>query len=217
MEREAFFKFFIGKMRIACRGKKIRRGVLKALAHPFFPTTFFMRNVMTLTEEAGWKHSPPRLQKAKIRRLLEERGVFFLEVRNWMSLAPQYRKHLKKEIHIEDGTPPDAISYCTHCGGCCEVASGFPDFPEETLIPVRWQRIFGEGLGRGHRFCPFLWEEKSTGSSLCSIHPWRSHPCRAFEKEECEFLMNDPDFKRLSDRKWVDRTCRLLLRLIDAG
>ncbi len=107
--------------------------------------------------------------------------------------------------------------YCSHCGGCCEIASGFPDFPPETGIPQRWQRIFGDGLGKGHRFCAFLWELDASGQSLCAIHPWRSNPCRTFEEDECEFFMKDLETNAFFPPEVFSVACRRLSRLINRG
>lgn len=94
------------------------------------------------------------------------------------------------------GPPPESPQeadeegdYCTHCGACCETASGYPDFPEDSLLPARWKRLFASGLGRGHRFCPFFRESAERPGSLCPVHPWRANPCRTFGREDCLFVM----------------------------
>lgn len=163
-----------------------RRLVLRALSSPFFPSLFFARNLRTLTTEPGWQRLPVRLRKASTLSLLLERSRFFLGVGSWreehrpLPAAPAVPSAISEDSTI--------TAYCDHCGACCEIASGLPVFPEGVLIPVRWQRVFGQGLGRWHRFCPFLWQERPEGRSFCAIHPWRPLACRAFEQEECVFL-----------------------------
>ena len=220
MDKVTFRRFFTRKVAGASRRRQIHRSAPRSLNHAFFPITFFVRNVMTLTTEAAWNRASPRLQRMKIRNLLEERSKFFFEVVRWLDQHGEAKIDARTEegcrAYKGKGDPPSVDSYCTHCGGCCEIASGLPDFPSESIIPARWQRMFGEGLGRGHRFCPFLREERLSGGSLCAIHSWRSHPCRVFEAEECQFLLNDPEFQKLSDTAALNRIYHLLLRLVDA-
>jgi len=105
--------------------------------------------------------------------------------------------------------------YCSHCGGCCEIASGFPDFPLESALPLRWQRLFGDGLGKGHRVCAFLWELNASGMSLCAIHPWRSNPCRIFEEAECAYFMKDLEGHPPFRGQDISMTCQRLSRLVN--
>lgn len=171
------------------RNKSNRRIVLRGIASPFFPLTFFIRNISALQREKGWKSLTLSMQKAQVSRMLLERTRFFLEVKEWL----EQKQNRQPGKHFIPNDPrfisPD--EYCTHCGECCEIASGFPDFSKDTPLPRKWQEVFGQGLGKGHRFCAFLWEIRGKGVSLCAIHPWRSLPCRVFEREECEFLKNE--------------------------
>jgi hypothetical protein len=192
------------------RTKRLSPRVFCALKKPGFPLSFFVRNMLALRGENAWRCIAPRIWKGHLHRLLEERSRIFLEVSIWRL----------KNLGKKGSAPPSLESvepsgYCNHCGGCCEIASGFPDFPCETVIPLRWQRLFGDGLGKGHRFCAFLWEINASGRSICAIHPWRSHPCRAFEEAECAFFMKDlkahPLFRPLD----FSMACRRLSRLID--
>jgi hypothetical protein len=196
------------------RTKRLSHRVFSALKKPYFPLSFFIRNMLTLQGEQGWSCVAPRIWKGHLHRMLEERSRIFLEVNKWRL------QKLGKE-----GSPPQASlpspdsfersGYCNHCGGCCEIASGLPDFPCETLIPLRWQRIFGEGLGKGHRFCAFLWEINASGRSICAIHPWRSLPCRAFEEAECTYLRNELKTHPLFVQEECSMACRRLSRLIN--
>lgn len=219
MDSLSFIRSFTRKVTDACRKKQVHRTAVKSLHLAGFPFSFSVRNLMLLETEPRWTQKSPRLKRIKILRLLRERSRFFLQVHEWLESHDTGKPGTFSEGYgiqegEDDAAPADA--YCTHCGGCCEIACGLPDFPAESIIPARWQRVFGEGLGEDHRFCPFLWEDRSSGGSLCSIHPWRSRPCRIFEVEECRFLLDDPEFKKLSDPVALKKIHRSLLRLIDA-
>ena len=190
--------------------------VFFALKNPGFPLSFFVRNMLAMQREPRWRHLSPRIWRNHLRRMLEERSRIFLEVCRWRS-DKQQREGGQTPALLPSLETLEGSGYCSHCGGCCEIASGFPDFPPETAIPVRWQRIFGDGLGRGHRFCAFLWELNASGRSLCAIHPWRSNPCRVFEKEECDYFMKDLETNPLFDPKAFSVACRRLSHLINRG
>ncbi|MFP5212787.1 MAG: hypothetical protein ACLGPL_05355 [Acidobacteriota bacterium] len=190
--------------------------VREALSDPLFPVTYFIRNTTVLMAEPGWAQLEPLAQADTLLDLLWERSRIFLEVREWLTgheegrqVITSCRENLEKPYH--------PIGYCNHCGGCCEIASGMPDFPSDSVVPDRWRMIFGMGLGRGHRFCAFLWENGRVGGSLCSIHPWRSKPCRIFEQEECDFFKEDPNFGNLLNEHALMDACHRLVHLIDRG
>jgi hypothetical protein len=157
-----------------------------------------------------------RARKNRLFRMLEERGRIFLEVRRWI-LESQREQKWTGHVRSTPEEPSLTSGYCTHCGGCCEIASGFPDFPPEAEIPSHWQRIFGVGLGTGHRFCAFLWEVDAQGQSRCAIHPWRSTPCRLFEEDECAYFMNDLEANALFDPRAFSVACHRLSHLINRG
>jgi hypothetical protein len=186
-----------------------RRSIRKEIRDARFPMTFFLRNLSRLKLENGWSHRPLRIQGADALRLLSERCEILSKV----------RVHMRKWGPLNGEKPEDIVKmpagYCDHCGFCCEIASGFPDFPAESRLPQSWRKIFGDGLGRGHRFCAFLWEVKRSGKSLCSVHPWRSRPCRVFEAEECDYLKEDPGFIPSAQRGRLVKTLRRLMRLLN--
>ena len=191
----------------------MRRLVLRGVNDPLFPLTFFLRNLEALEKEKAWAALSVRVRRLRAARMLRERALLFLEVKGWLMERRERRSWM--DLNPDNGASLDASCYCDNCGRCCEVASGFPDFPSASAeIPPRWKRIFGDGLGRCHRFCGFMWEMKGAGKSLCAIHQWRSNPCRVFEREECEYLKEGPGFPGPSNREEMKRSYRLVSRLI---
>jgi hypothetical protein len=207
-------KAMLRSSRSARKARKITSVVAFALGHRCFPITYFIRNMLTLQREDTWMHGSRRAQKNRLLRMIEERARIFLEVSKWLR-EKSGGEGWRHQIDAALAGPSLPSGYCSHCGGCCEIASGFPDFPLDTAIPPRWQRIFGDGLGRGHRFCAFLWELNASGRSLCAIHPWRSNPCRVFEEEECEYFMKDLEINSPFDPKAFSVACRRLSHLIN--
>lgn len=205
-------------LRAAARSRR-RRGlssrVVEAIRNRFFPLSFFVRNILALQEEPGWRQVSPRIWRGRLHRMLEERSKIFCEVYQW-------RLQKQKEAQSPFQALPSSLDdleqpsgYCSHCGGCCEIASGLPDFPLESALPLRWQRLFGDGVGKGHRFCPFLWELNASGLSLCAIHPWRSNPCRIFEEAECAYFMKDSEGHPPFRAQDFSVACQRLSRLVN--
>ena len=182
----------------------------EALNDSLFPLTFLVRNVMSLQKEARWRTMPGPERRSALLRVVQERCCIFNEVKVWL--------HLKGKLPQPDAEFFAGVhnGYCTHCGGCCEIASGLEDFPEKSEIPCSWRRLFGTGLGANHRFCPFLWELNGKALSLCAIHQWRPRPCRLFAEQECRNLMQDRDFTTLLDRSRLAETCRKVTHLINS-
>jgi len=209
-------KFHLSAARAARRARrkrKISRTTFEGLADPLFPATFFVRNLRALRRELGWNRLSVRNRRHRLLKVLTGRCLFFLEVKKWVERQDGGPFTARAPQDVRDPCNPG--SYCTHCGGCCEIASGLPDFPSPTMIPLHWRLIFGNGLGEGHRFCAFLWESAGSGNSLCAIHSFRPDPCRAFEQEECGVLQQDPDYSHFSHPEELRRGYRSLLHLID--
>lgn len=185
--------------------RRMRRG----MRDPNFPLTFFLRNLSRLDLEPNWRDRPLRLRGADALRLLAERCDILAEVRASLK-HPGFRPP-KEAVDAVSA----ASGYCDHCGFCCEIASGLAEFPPESLLPASWRHLFEHGLGRGHRFCAFLWEDHRSGLSFCSVHPWRSLACRVFEEEECAFMKEDPGFKASAERRRLVKTLRWLMRLLN--
>lgn len=182
----------------------------RSLSDPLFPVRFLLRNFSILIQEGFASQTSLRMRRRVVMEIVQQRGCFFLKVKDFLTARGALPVVFPFDPLLPDAE--DASAYCSHCGGCCEIASGLPEFPPGASIPDEWMRTFGTGLGKNHRFCSFLWEAK--GRSLCAIHPWRSYPCRTFEKEECDFLLRDPSFTALSERKMLVAAARLLMRSI---
>lgn len=187
----------------------------RLLLDSFFPLTFLLRNLATLQTEAAFKRLPHGVRKTRFQQVIAERSLFFREIQKWRfsrrPAGPETREH-RGETCVAVGQPSE---YCTHCGGCCEISSGLQDFSLTEGIPASWLEVFGEGLGRGHHFCAFLLEERAFRRSLCAIHLWRPNPCRAFEQDECEYLMQDQAFSPPWSDERLSVARRRLVHLID--
>lgn len=170
---------------------------VKGLCAPGFPLYYVLRNLGWLKREKWWTTLSPRARRAHALRMVWERIAIFNEVKNWRKNQESAQVPTLKVANMN--TP----GYCNKCGLCCEVASGMPDFPAPNALPGRWPEIFANGLGRGHRFCPFLWEDNGSGGGLCSIYPLRSNPCRLFGSEECDFFWQSPEPVELSSRRKI--------------
>jgi hypothetical protein len=213
-ETERFRKAILRASRESRKRNRFSPRFFCALRNRSFPLSFFVRNMLALQREPGWRSLSARIWRDHLRRMLDQRSRIFLEVCRWRS-DKQRRDEGKKLYLPASAATLERSGYCSHCGGCCEIASGFPDFPGETALPLRWQRIFGDGLGKGHRFCAFLWEHNASGLSVCAVHPWRSNPCRAFEEDECAYFMMDLEKNPLFGPEDLSMACQRLSRLIN--
>lgn len=191
---------------------KQRSYVVKSLCDPDFPLYFVLRNLAWLKSEKWWKNLSPRARRTHAARILCERIAIFNEVKGWRRKRNGNGQADGAATRIEDVKAP---RYCNKCGLCCEVASGMADFPHPGKLPARWREMFSNGLGRGHRFCPFLWEDNGSGGSLCSIYPYRSNPCRLFGFEECDFFWQSPEPDDVSNERKLLLAGRWLAKLIN--
>ena len=179
---------------------------MKLLCHPGFPLYYMLRNLGWLKGEKWWTSLSPRAKRVMAIRMLGQRASVFKEVKTW-----------RRGRETVETTVPDTAGncgvpdYCNKCGLCCEVASGMPDFPAPEAVPAGWRELFGNGLGKGHRFCSFLWEDNSSSGGLCSIYSLRSNPCRLFGIEECEFFWKSSEPGELSDGRKILKLGRWLL------
>jgi len=176
---------------------------------PGFPLYYVLRNLFWLKHEQWWTALSHRAKCGRALKIICARIDFFNQVK-------KSRNELQEVQTLRSGEVPMNVPvYCNKCGLCCEVASGKPDFPVPDALPFRWREIFADGLGQGHRFCPFLWEDNTSGGGLCSIYPYRSNPCRLFGPEECDFFWksNEPD--ELSDARKIMLLGRWLVKLVN--
>lgn len=174
--------------------QRLLRRSLRRLRDPLFPLYFLERNLGVLGTENGFRRGPKRGVTARFLAVVWERLQWFEELLggdrhgpgdNKADTAPALRG-------LDDGPDRSRIeSYCDHCGLCCEICSGFPDFPDPDNPPDAWRFAFGQGLGDGHRFCPFLLHDRRSGRSFCAIHAHRPNPCRIFEEDECRTVKNE--------------------------
>lgn len=167
-----------------------------------------MRNFGWLQNEQWWIKLSPRAKRVQAMKMLIQRVRIFNEVKSW-------RKARNKSAAAPENGTSSVPDYCNKCGLCCEVASGMPDFPVPAGLPKRWRVMFANGLGRGHRFCPFLWEDNGNGGSLCSIYELRSNPCRLFDSEECDFFWKSPEPENVASEKSLLLIGRLLANLVN--
>ena len=188
--------------------------VKSAVADPMFPVTFLLRNLMALELEPRWQNLAPSARGSGLLTMLAERSSIFCEVRDWLRLRGA-TPGSGAAFLPRAGKQQANVDYCTHCGGCCEIASGLAVFPEGVDIPARWRRIFADGLGPNHRYCAFLWEDNGRGLSLCAIHQWRPKPCRLFALDECRHLLSDPGFAPFLDHSRLVAASSRLCRLLD--
>ena len=183
--------------------------IVRILCDPGFPLYYVLRNLGWLKREKWWTTLSLRSRRVRALRIVAERISMFNEVKKW-------RKNRETaQISLLNSSDMNGPTYCNKCGLCCEVASGMPDFPMPGALPGRWREIFANGLGKGHRFCPFLWEDNGSGGGLCAIYPFRSNPCRLFGSEECDFFWRSPEPIELSSAREILLIGRWLVKLVN--
>ncbi len=185
-------------------------GAVRILCAPGFPLYFTLRNLGWLKHEKWWKTLPVRARGLCALRMVSQRISMFNEVKNWRE------DREAAQTPFPDPGNMKAPGYCNKCGLCCEVASGMPDFPSPEALPARWREVFADGLGEGHRFCAFLWEDNGSGGGFCSIYPLRSNPCRLFGSEECDFFRKSAEPAELSSGRKILLMGRWVIKLINA-
>ena len=181
----------------------------KDLCDPRFPLYYLVRNLVWLKNEKWWTTLSPCSRRAQVIRMLSERIAIFNEVKKW-------RKGVDALGECSSVTEFSRVpGYCNKCGLCCEVASGMPNFPSPGNLPEQWREFFANGLGPGHRFCPFLWEDNAARGGFCSIYSLRSNPCRLFGAEECDFFWKSEEPAELSSNRKLLLMGRWLIKLVN--
>ncbi len=177
---------------------------------PGSPFTMCSETWVWLQQEKWWTTLCLRSRRVLALKIVGERVTMFNEVRKWRKGRQTART---SPVKLADMNAP---AYCNKCGLCCEVASGMPDFPAPEELPAGWREVFANGLGQGHRFCPFLWEDNGSGGGFCSIYPLRSNPCRLFGFEECDFFWKSSEPVELSSTRKILLIGRWLVKLVNA-
>ncbi|WP_445894554.1 hypothetical protein [Desulfosoma sp.] len=215
--------------RLANTGRKMKRVVtprqgrrlVKYLRNPLFPLYFLERNLGMLLDENGMRTTSAR-RTAQWATVVWERIRWFQELVGNGKVSSGVPHSASVGYGLDDG--PDRVrieTYCDHCGLCCEICSGFPDFPDPNHPPDAWRFVFGQGLGYGHRFCPFLLHDRRAGRSFCAIHRHRPNPCRIFEEDECQTVKTElkSELARTRGRppRFSGRIGRLVKRALHSG
>ena len=177
--------------------------VARALADPYFPISKLRKlNAEEFATEPGFVNlSQESLTGIVAEHLLKWAEIFLsiqeeLERFNQNGLVSGMRLPVSpQEVFPETG-------WCEHCGGCCEIRGGPPEFTASFELPGSWQLYFrGDGC-KSQRFCPFLFEYFATDRYFCSIYWIKPKCCWEFDREECEFLQNDVARERANRLYW---------------
>lgn len=197
------------------------RRLVEYLRNPLFPIYFMDRNLTILLHENGAPITSAR-RTAQWITVVWERIRWFQELIGDGGACSSAQHLASTPCGLDDG--PDRVrieTYCDHCGLCCEICSGFPDFPDPNHPPDAWRFVFGQGLGYGHRFCPFLLQDRRAGRSFCAIHRYRPNPCRIFEEDECQTVKTElqSELARTRGRppRYSSRIGRLMKRALHSG
>ncbi|SMC25137.1 Putative zinc-or iron-chelating domain-containing protein [Desulfacinum hydrothermale DSM 13146] len=194
--------------------RRSARGWHRILRHRAFPLTYLERNLARLIQEGQDARRPVRYRRALWASVVGQRACWFVELTQDVNAEGQNGEG--NDAAGRAGAREEPIeAYCDRCGMCCEIASGYPDFSSAPGLSDAWKRLFREGLGPGHRFCPFLLEDRARGRSACAIHPRRPNPCRIFEADECRALKAEVAVERASNRAVPPVTRRTIRRLVE--
>ena len=166
--------------------------LVKALSDPYFPLTKLLKlNVEEFVREPRFKDlSEENLGRIAANHLLEWAKIF-LSIR--LDLG-QLNKHGQVSGMKLQGSTKETIpvtTLCNHCGCCCEIRGGPPEFTGSIGPPSHWIVYFSGNGSKYQRFCPFLFEYFASGKFFCSIYQIKPQCCWEFDREECDFLQKD--------------------------
>lgn len=169
-----------------------RQLLVEALSDPYFPLTKLLKlNVEELGREPGFTDvSKEGLARVAAKHLLAWAKIFLSIRLDLRSLSNQGQVSSMRLQGSPKETIPDT-SRCNHCGCCCEIRGGPPEFTGSIEPPSHWIVYFRGDACRYQRFCPFLFEYFSTGQFFCSIYQVKPKCCWEFDREECDFLQKD--------------------------
>ena len=173
--------------------------VTRALTDPYFP---FGKLLKLNAEEFSTEPDFVNLSQECLTEIVAEHLLKWAEI--FLSIREELERLNKTSMvsNIRLPSTPQEIfpetGWCEHCGGCCEIRGGPPEFTSSTELPASWQLYFrGDGC-KSQRFCPFLFEYFATGRYFCSIYRIKPKCCWEFDREECEFLQYDVARERAS-------------------
>jgi hypothetical protein len=174
-----------------------RSTLAKALADPYFPLTMQRRlNGVEFVREPQFGNLTDSRLTTIMGESLLERAEIFLSIREDLGQFNTDSQVLDMRLK---GSPQEALPEgvrCNHCGGCCEIRGGSPQFTRPFRPPDHWLVYFqGDGLDH-QRFCPFLFEYFATAKYFCAIYNVKPRGCWEFDREECEFLQKDVAMER---------------------
>ena len=174
------------------RREGARRLLVEALSNPYFPLSK-LRKLNFEEFAAECKRSD--FSQRDVERIVADHLLKWAEI--FLSIR-QDLKALENRLHlppVNSGTSADAPlstdGWCSHCGSCCEIRGGPPEFTGSFEVPQRWLVYFcGDGCTY-QRFCPFLCEYFCSGKFFCSVYHIKPRCCWEFDRDECDFLQKD--------------------------
>ena len=175
-----------------------RQLLIEALTDPYFPLTKLEKlNVQELGKEPGLND----LSEESLARIAAEHLLEWAKIFQSIRLA---LRSLNKDGQVSSmslkGFPEETIPQtgsCNHCGCCCEIRGGPPEFTGSVEPPGEWLGYFRGDCTGFQRFCPFLFEYFAMGKFFCSIYLIKPKCCWEFDQEECDFLQKDVARERM--------------------
>ena len=166
--------------------------LVKALSDPYFPLTKLLKlNVEEFVREPWLKElSEEYLGRIAINHLLEWAKIF-LSIRLDLGRLNKYGQVSSMKLQGSAKETIPTTTLCNHCGCCCEIRGGPPEFTCSIGLPSQWTVYFSVHGCKYQRFCPFLFEYFASGRFFCSIYQIKAQCCWEFDREECDFLQKD--------------------------
>ena len=166
--------------------------LVKALSDPYFPLTKLLKlNIETFGREPRFRDlSGEDLGRIAADHLLEWANIF-LSIRLDLERLNKHGQVSRMKLQGSAKETIPATTLCKHCGGCCEIRGGPPEFTGSIGPPSHWIVYFSGDGSKYQRFCPFLFEYFTTGKFFCSIYQIKPQCCWEFDREECDFLQKD--------------------------
>jgi hypothetical protein len=177
--------------------------VARALADPYFPISKLRKlNAEEFATEPGFVNLSQESLTGIVAEHLLKWAEIFLAIREELEWFNENGLVSAMRLPVSPQEVFPKTGWCEHCGGCCEIRGGSPEFTATFELPGSWQLYFGGEGCRSQRFCPFLFEYFATDRYFCSIYQIKPKCCWEFDREECEFLQNDVARERASRLSW---------------